>query len=159
MFQFGDFYEKKELAKFEDRLNMLKIACDKLENIEVSDIEKDANKRLYAIDIFKIIKEKYKKEEIFFIMGADNFANITNWKKSYELTKDYKYIVLDRENIDIMKYIEENQLNKDNIIVIKNEEHKLASSSKFRNMKKMEKCIQNVIPDNVYNYIIENKLF
>ena len=37
----GDFYKKKELAPARDRYNMLKIACEDIDRIEVSDIELD----------------------------------------------------------------------------------------------------------------------
>ncbi len=129
-----------------------------LKNIEVTDFELHIKEKLYAIDVFRIIENKYKDAEIFFIMGADNFANITKWKNSDELLKMYKYIILDRENIDLNKFITK-ELEK-NTCVIKNEEYNICSSSSFRDaLKKEKKYNKEIISDEVIDYIIANNLY
>lgn len=113
---------------------------------------------MYAIDAFKLIEDNYKNTEIFFIMGADNFINITKWKDGEKLIKRYKYIVLERENIELEQYMDKNL--KDNVLIIKNESYRECSSSRFRSMLKEEKRYnREIIPDEVIDYIIENKLY
>ena len=149
----GDLYEKKNLVSAKHRFNMLKIAClsDNVNNFEVSDLEIKEKKRLFAIEAFRIIEKKYPEAEKFFIMGADNFINILNWKESEELLNKYKYIVFERENIDIKKFINENlKKYKVQVMVIENIEHKATSSSKFRE-KRQENNIQNITA--TINYI------
>lgn len=156
----GDFYEKKDLLPFKDRFNMLKIASTGEERIEISDLEKNIKEKVYAIDIFRIIEKKYPNDNIYFIMGADNFVKITSWKEYKTLTKKYKYIILDRENININKYIKEMDLDCNNIAIIKNKEHNTSSSSKFRkNLKERNTDFKNLVSEEVYEYIMENKLF
>lgn len=126
-----------------------------LKNIEVTDLELKSKEKLYAIDAFRLIEENYKNIEIFFIMGADNFINITKWKDGQELIKKYNYIVLDRENINLEEHV-----NNKNISIIKNETYNACSSSKFRSTFKEEKRYnKEIIPDEVIDYIIENKLY
>lgn len=87
-------------------------------------------------------------------MGADNFINIAKWKDGIELIENYKYIVLDRDNIDLDKYIN------DNVFIIRNEDYNNYSSSRFRSMLKEEKRYEReLIPDEVIDYILENKLY
>ena len=87
-------------------------------------------------------------------MGADNFINIAKWKDGIELIENYKYIVLDRDNIDLDKYIN------DNVFIIRNEDYNNYSSSRFRSMLKEEKRYEKeLIPDEVIDYILENKLY
>lgn len=153
----GDFYKKRELASAKHRYNMLKIETEELKNIEVSDMEIGIKEKIYAIDAFKLIKEKFSDDDIYFIMGADNFVNIMNWKDGKELINEYKYIVLERENIDLDEYINKKlKAYKDRIIIIKNEEYKGFSSSKFRQNLKQN---QNMISSKVMKYIKENNLF
>ncbi len=129
-----------------------------IENIEVTDLELNIKEKLYAIDAFKLVEKNYKNTDIFFIMGADNFINIVKWKNSKDLMEKYKYIILDRKNVNIQSYISKEL--EDKIYIVKNEEYKFYSSSKFRNiLNKENKYDENIIPKEVINYIIENNLY
>lgn len=151
----GDSYEKKDLAKAKDRYNMLEIVCTKETKLEVSDLEIKENRKMHAIDAFRLIDRVYSNSENYFIIGADNFINLSNWKDSEELIGRYKYIVLEREDIDIRKYIEENVKEQvKGIFIVKNEEHKNISSSLFRDMKSKEN-----VPKEVFDYIMENHIY
>ena len=156
----GDFYKKRELVPAIYRYNMLKIATKDLPNIEVSELEIRKTEIIYAVDVFRLIKKEYQNDDIYFIMGADNFINIMNWKESKELLKEYKYIVIEREGFDIKEYINTNFKDKNNILIIKNEEYKDYSSSKFREKAKLTKQYsRDVIPEKVIEYIEKNNIF
>ena len=156
----GDFYKKKELAPARDRYNMLKIAIEGLNNIEVSDLELGIKENIYAIDAFKLIKKNYPNDDIYFIMGADNFVNIINWKDGKKLIENYKYIVIDRKSIDIEDYVNKYlQHFRDKIIIIKNEEFRNLSSSEFRENKKNGKNNSCIVQNNVLKYIEEKELY
>lgn len=151
----GDSYEKKGLAKAKDRYNMLEIACHKEAKLEVSDLEIRENRKMHAIDAFRLIERVYPNSKNYFIIGADNFINLLNWKDSEELIKRYKYIVLEREDIDIRKYIEKNLKEQaKNIVIVENEEYKNTSSSSFRNMRNKEN-----VSKEIFNYIVENDIY
>ena len=134
-----------------------------MKNIEISDLELNRKEKLYAADAFKLIEENYKNVDIFFIMGADNFINIVKWKNSKEIIEKYNYIVLDRNNIDLNRYINENEFirrHKDNIKVIKDENYSKYNATDFRNkIKKDNEYNQEIVSDEVIDYIIENGLY
>lgn len=151
----GDIYEKKGLVKAEHRYNMLKIVCEKEIGLEVSDLEIKAKEKMYAIDAFKLIEKAYPYDEKYYIIGADNFINLLNWKNSKELIEKYEYIVLERKNIDIKTYIEKNlkeYIKK--IYIIENEEHRNCSSSLFR-----QGLNKDMVEEEVLAYIEGKGLF
>ena len=132
----NDHYKKQDLAQSKHRLNMLKLAVKGHSGLEVNDIEIKENRQLFAVDVFEIICNSfYKEKQIFFLMGSDNYNKMPTWKE-YEKIKDkYNYIVIDRD---------ENQL----------------SSTQIREMIRNDnKKVMEYLPEEVYNYIIENKLY
>ena len=132
----NDYYKKQDLAEAKHRLNMLKLAVEDYAGLEVDDVEIKENRQLYAADAFEIIYNSFDKEkESFFLMGSDNYKKMPMWKE-YEKIKDkYNYIVIDRDK---------NQL----------------SSTQIREMiRNNDKKVMEYLPEEVYNYIIENELY
>ena len=136
----NDFYKKDGLIDAKHRLNMLKIATRGFNNIKVEDIEIKENKKLYAVDAFELMKKSKfinleNKDNIFYIMGSDNFKKMINWKDYNKLKEEYKYIIVNRDN---------------NII----------TSTKVREMiKEDSKDVKQYINKDVYEYIVKNKLY
>lgn len=160
----GDSYPKQGLAKAKDRYQMLKIACksSKVKNLEVSDLEIKTKQRWYAIDAFEFITKCYAEDELYFMMGADNFIALGNWKESEKLRK-YQYIVFERDAIDLRKMIENSDILKeyqDKIQMIQNQQYPKDSATKFRNLwaSKTTKD-QDIVPKEVLRFIIKNKIY
>lgn len=136
----NDFYEKKNLAEATHRYNMLKLATKGKENLEVDDIEIKENRKLFAKDAFELISKNYyskgyKKEDIFLIMGLDNYEKMPKWKDYKKIKDSYQYIVIDRDE-------------------------SLVSSTNIRNMIKNDKKeVLNYISKDLYEYIIKNNLY
>ena len=56
-------------------------------------------------------------------MGADNFQNIPYWQNSNELITNFKYIIINRNNINLQNTINSNTLlkkNQNNFYFLKN---------------------------------------
>lgn len=136
----NDYYKKEGLIDARHRYNMLELAVKNYRNLEVDDIELKENRKLYAIDAFEIIqKSKFitdnNKNNIFFIMGSDNYEQMPNWKDYDRIKKKYNIIVVDR--------------NKDDI-----------TSTKIRELLNNNiNLAKQYLPQAVYNYIIKNKLY
>ena len=158
----GDFYKKNELIEFRHRYNMLSIICNLNEKLEVSDIESNQQTNLYAIDIFKIIKEKHINDDVYYIMGSDNLKKIKKWKDYDELVAKYKYIILEREkNVfqDIIKNNDTIKQNIENYNVVSNYIYNDISSSLVREKIRKNMDISKLIPKEIEEYIIENNLY
>ena len=133
----GDYYPKKELIKAQHRYNMLKLACQNEPNIDVDDIALKEQRNLYATDTFELIQNKYTKEDIYFIMGSDNFEKMPNWKNYDALISKYKF----------------------NVIYYKKNLKEDVSSSNIRKMLKSNKSTEHWLNPEVMKYIQKNKLY
>jgi len=90
-------------------------------------------------------------------MGADNFIKILEWKESLELVSKYKYIVFERDDINVNRFIEENLKEyKANFQIMENKEYKNSSSSKFRHDKN---SFKEEVSKEVFKYIMKNNIY
>jgi len=135
----NDYYKKVDLIESKHRINMLRLAVKGHSGLEVDDIEIKENRPLVASDAFEIVTSNSQttsnKNDIFMIMGSDNYNKMPSWK-DYEKIKDkYNYIVIERDD---------NQI----------------SSTQIRKMiKNNDEKVVDYIPKEVYNYIKENELY
>lgn len=158
----GDNYNKKELISEEHRYNMLKIATQEYDKLEVSDIELDQNRNLTTLEAFCKIEEKYHDVDKYYIMGADNLYKIIQSQECKTLVENYKYILIERKSINCKELIETNEtLNKykDHFVLIENEKHSNTSASNVRKDLVNNKSTSNMIDQNVLDYIKINKLY
>lgn len=132
---------------------MLKLAIEDNKQLEIEKIAIESKVKLYAADTFKLIKEKYKKDDIFFIMGSDNFRKMPAWKNYEDLITNYNIIVIERERKKIRNE------NPKNIIEFIPEKLANSDSTKIRNMIKNKKNVQEYLNPKVYEYIKQNNLY
>ena len=165
----GNLYNKPDLIGEKHRYNMLQLSCKDEENIDVENIELNQNRNLSTIDAFKLIEKKYGDVESYYIMGADNFKKLPNWKNSQELIENYKYIVFERKDdthkdMELEQYIKNNEVlnnNKNNFHILTLQKFDEINSGIIRNYIKQEeysKCNEYTMPE-VIEYIKNNKLY
>lgn len=149
----GDYYEKASLISSNHRYNMLMLAIEDEEKLGIDSTAIESKNKLYAVDTFKLLKEKYKKDDIFFIMGSDNFRKMPNWKDYNELINEYNIIVIERERKEIRK------TNRKNIFCYIPKEWQEVDSTKIRKMIKNNENAEAFLNPKVFNYIKKNKLY
>ena len=150
----GDYYSKNGLISAEHRLNMLKLAVEDEEKLEVEKIAVKSKAVLYAIDTFELLTQRYKEDELYFIMGSDNFRTMPVWKRYERLISDYNIIVIERQRKElrvqtrnnVFEYIPERVFNID--------------STQIRQMiKRDDPEARELLNEKVYRYIQENGLY
>lgn len=149
----GDYYNKDDLVSAKHRLNMLKLAIENKEKLEVEEIATNSKVNLYAIDTFNLITKKYKNNDIYFIMGSDNFRKMPTWHSYKELINNYNIIVIERERQEIRKQ------NRNNIHEFIPCSLYNVDSTKIRRMIKNNEPVKELLDDKVYKYIIDNNLY
>ena len=149
----GNYWDKNDLIDIEHRINMLKLY--KKENII---IDEENNKIEYTYQILNILSKKYREDELYLVIGADNIINFDKWKNYEEILK-YNLIILNRSNIDIIKYL--NNLNKKDKYIIVNDLPSIdISSTMIRDkIKNKEEDLIKYIDSGVYEYIKSKKLY
>ena len=83
-------------APYEDRVRMAEIACAADPRFEVSRLE-EGTERSYSIDtIVKLRETLAPGDELFFIIGADAFAEIQTWHRWREVVRSVRFVVVSR---------------------------------------------------------------
>ena len=87
-------FKKKSSTSLKIRIKDCKKIIGKLNNIEVKFFENiiKSNKTISLINYFT----KNKKNEIFFLMGADNLINFHKWHKWEKISEKCNIVVFDR---------------------------------------------------------------
>ncbi len=156
-------YQKSKLANDNHRYNMLKLICENKDKLEVSDIELKQDKQLYTIETLDLLKEQYgEKYEIWFVMGTDNLKEIDTWNSPERLLKEYKIIVLEREDDNLEKLVQNSKLlrkYKESLIKIEGIDKIYLSSTMIRNKIKNGEDVEEFIDKKVLQYIKENNLY
>ena len=147
----GNVYNKPNLIDAKYRIEMLEILCNKLNNARVSDYEMKQTKYLGTYQTLKDFQGYY------FLMGADNFITLHQWINYPNVVKDNKFIVIDRNNIDLEEYINKYSDVKDsidNFVFFEEFKEIDISSTKYHQTKD-----ENLLLEEVNLYIKNNKIY
>jgi nicotinate-nucleotide adenylyltransferase len=83
-------------AAYEDRVRMVELACSSDARFEASRLE-DRPGRSYSFDTVQLAKTRCPAGSIlFFLIGADAFAEIQSWHRWRELIAQVQFIVVSR---------------------------------------------------------------
>ncbi len=148
----GNYWNKNDLISINNRIDMLKFyESDKII------IEEELNNIEYTCDLVIGLQKKYKNDELFLIMGADNIVSFDKWKKYKDLLK-LNFIIYERDNIDIKYYL--NKLNKtDKFTIIKSSIKNNISSTLIREKINKNESLENYLDKKVIEYIEKNNLY
>ena len=150
----GNYWDKNNLVSINDRISMLKY----YENENII-IDTKNNNIEYTYQILEKLSKEYKEDKLYLIIGADNIISFDKWK-NYEDILKYNLIILNRANIDIIKYLY--KLNKkDKYLIINDLPNIDISSTMIRNKIKDSdtKDILKLIDKDIYEYIEKNNLY
>lgn len=154
----GSKYEyKNNLLPDRNRLEMLQILVNKNDNLSVSDYELKSEV-VYTYQTLKYFKEENPNDEIYFICGADNLSYMDKWMNSEEILSNYKILVIKRCSENINELLEKFKKYKENIIVADIEQRDI-SSTEIRDKLKNNENVLDLLDNDVYEYIINNKLY
>lgn len=119
-----NYWNKQDLVEINHRMNMLRF----YENKEI--VVDDIHNNKYTYQVLRSLKKDYKNAELYLIIGADNIVNLDKWKNIEEILTN-KIIVVNRNNLDINKYL--NKFPKEQFIIISNFPNINISSTEIRN--------------------------
>ncbi len=87
-------------ASYEDRVRMAEIATADDPRLSVSRLE-EGTERSYSIDTIEKVRAGLAPgDELFFIIGADAFAEIQTWRRWREVAAAVRFIVVSRPNAE-----------------------------------------------------------
>ncbi len=139
-----NYWNKQDLIDMKHRLNMLRY----YENNQII-VDDQHNNYPYTYQVLRTLKNDYQ-DELYLIIGSDNLINLDKWMNINEILEN-KIIVVNRDNVDIDKYL--NNFPKEQFVIIPNFPNISISSTEIRNGE-----TKNVSPK-VLKYIRKNHLY
>ena len=155
----GNFYNKSNLLKGEERLKMLEIMFDDNPSIIISDYE-FKNNLICTYRTLDYLQKMYKGDKLYFILGGDNLKSFNTWKRYEYILNQYNLLVIRRKDINIDEEI--NTYSKyDGDFEVIDLDLDSTSSSKIRELFLDDKDSEasKYLDKNVYNYIIEKGFY
>ena len=152
-------HKKNEVrTNFTHRYNMLKLAFEGDDRIEISDWESGSGKYYYSLYTMRHFRELYG-EDTYFILGADSLCSVHQWYEHEKFLAENKLIVFMRENdAALMKTFEEYK-NRGVELYMADMPFYDAASSKIRRFFKQGKNPGDMLNSKVSEYIKENGLY
>lgn len=151
------------LESKEDRFNMLELAISDCEEFEISDIEFQRQGKSYTYDTLCLLREKYPNDDFYLIIGADQFLTFNLWYRYRDILDIASICTAARENgnqrekiIDFSNKLDGLDKNRFHLL---NSDAVEVSSSQVREKIKKGEDVSSLIPEKVYNYIVEKGLY
>lgn len=147
---------KDNLAQSYDvhRLAMAELVARKCDNVITSGFEFTLPRPSYTIDTLRALKEKFPQHEFVLIIGADNWNFFNRWKNHDEILKSHKIMIYPRQGFDIDIPVElAGSVTKLSSPIIE------LSSTYIREQLKNSMNMNFYLPQDVYKYILEHKLY
>ncbi len=157
-FKLRSFYQVSDLH----RLKMLEIALTGHNHFEIEKYELNHSDVSFTIDTIKHLQNQYPENtEFFLLIGADQSSEFHKWKSWQEILKSVKLCVAGRNDIKKLFVHEVEEFCRTNKIIIEYPDTPILdiSSQSVREKILAGETIDDIVPEQVKNYIFQNKLY
>ena len=152
--------DKTKITSAKDRENMIRLAIDGIDGLEFCDFELHREEPIYAADTLTALKEKYPDDKFYFIIGSDSLETFASWYKPEVIVDKAQLLVVKRgekdNNQDFETLVAELE-DKFSIMIPCIVMDEMYESS--TNIRTGEQALQQSVPGNVCQYILEHNLY
>lgn len=134
------------------RLAMLSLAAKGAQDIDICDIELTMPRPSYTINTLDLLAERYPDIRFKLVIGSDNWCIFDQWRQAQRILDDYGVIVyprpgypVERDDTAGMELVDAPMVH--------------VSSSFIRNAIAKGKNMNYFLPQGVYKYITDNRLY
>tara|TARA_B100001029_G_scaffold179613_1_gene189880 strand:+ start:24 stop:674 length:651 start_codon:yes stop_codon:yes gene_type:complete len=172
-------YKETKNIRFESAVEMIKLGINEQFDYEISDLESNPNDKHYALNTLHTISKTYSNNKLLYIIGSDQFLKFESWYKPDEIKKLINIVVPIRTPyfIDVQNWIDKNEIDCNSRdygrkTLLKSKEQKMMifydlvnkidiSSYEVKKMliEKNFDAARNFLPDKVFEYILDNKIY
>lgn len=158
----GNSYFKTGVTDKYERLNMVKLAVEKYDSFDVSDMEVIRSGNSYTYQTIEEFKSIYKNDTLYWIMGSDTFLQLEKWRNYTYLLENINFIVYMRPG-DLIENVQ-SFINKFNskfgtIVNLIEEDSFMISSTEIREHFYEFEFNHSMIPKEINDFIIEHNLY
>lgn len=149
-----------EYASGEDRLEMLRLACEENEKLFPCDYELTNDRKSYTIYTVEEFRRRFPDDELFLLVGSDMLMCFDQWNRFEDILKEVTLAVVSRNDGDfeILEEKAENLRKFGRIIVCPVEPLEISSTEIRKKIAENEK-ISCYLHENVVQYITLRKLY
>ena len=143
-----------EYVSEEDRLAMLRLACEECEKLDVSDYELKSDRVSYTIYTVEHFREAYPDDELFLLVGSDMLMSFEKWYRFEDILSFVTLCAVSRNDGDHAELLKKaDELSQYGRILVSSSPAVEVSSTDIR--KKIEKNLDFAcyLSENVVQYI------
>lgn len=146
--------DKKQQVADTDRLRMVEMVTRPMEGVETSAFEFTMPRPSYTIDTLNALQAKFPDDELFLVIGGDNWQVFGQWRNSEEILAKYHVLVYPRlgYEVNIPDDI------KDRVSLVDAPIIEL-SSTQIRERLAQGHSVRYYVPDEVLGYIERHQLY
>ena len=93
--------ETSDIAEYEHRLSMARLATEDIEGVKVSDFEKNLPLPSYTITTLGELHKAYPEHEFVLVIGADNWERFPRWYHAQEIIDTYSILIYRRPGCEM----------------------------------------------------------
>lgn len=93
--------ETSDIAEYEHRLSMARLATEDIEGVKVSDFEKNLPLPSYTITTLGELHKAYPEHEFVLVIGADNWERFPRWYHAQEIIDTYSILIYRRPECEM----------------------------------------------------------
>ena len=144
---------EREMLNPDLRLEMVKLAVAGKDSFYASNLEIERGGDSVTVETLEALHDSDSEAEYELIIGADNATTMSTWRRSEEIEKYAKIIVLERPGIQLSD--EDKEFN----FVILDGPRLDISSAEIRSAIKAGDPIDHLVPKSVMDYIYQEGLY
>ena len=157
------FKMNARVTPFDDRYEMLKIACEEYEDMIVSPLEDELEGVSYTYRTLDEFRDRIDEDDLFFfVTGSDSFLHIDTWMEAEHLLRNNRFIIGVRPGYPTDELEAKRKELRERFgtvsIVIDNEPHDI-SSTMIRKLAREGKSLDKLVTEGVEKYIITKDLY
>jgi nicotinate-nucleotide adenylyltransferase len=145
--------EKQALSPEAARIAMIRLAIEGYPTFRLCDIECTLPQPSYTINTLTALQARYPQHTFTLIIGADNWASISQWKDYRRIIDEFGLMIYPRDGYDVRT-----ALRFPRIKLFPAPEVPISSTA-VREAVKRGKDIRHLVPANIYTYIKQHNLY
>ncbi|MCH5249643.1 MAG: nicotinate-nucleotide adenylyltransferase [Lachnospiraceae bacterium] len=154
--------DASELLPSSIRAKMVSLAIEDNPFFTLSTMEIDKEGNTYTYETMESLKSQNPDNEYYFILGADSLWTIADWREPERIFASCTILAAVRDNKTTRDMNKQIKLLKDEFnadIYLLQAENIEISSSNIRKLVREGASIRYMVPEAVYDYIVENALY
>ncbi len=146
-------------AGWTDRLKMLRLATEPIDEFEVSTIEETIDGPGFTLTLFRILKKEHPDVSFYFIIGADIIKEFDTWYKPDTILSEVDILVGSRPGDELL--LPEKLTTSGKIELVETSLIDISSTAIRKQIQEGSKAneIKITVPDPVADYILSEALY